>query len=71
MINDPLIPIEVVFISTGDGETVFGDIVCFHIADEIMVNGRVRSARLLLVGKLNASNFATVYTVERLILLPE
>ena len=50
----------------GEGNVVFGDILCFHVADDVMVDGRILSSRLQPVGKLDASNYATIDQVERL-----
>jgi flavin reductase (DIM6/NTAB) family NADH-FMN oxidoreductase RutF len=53
-------------IEMGAGRVVFGDVVCFHVAEEIWVDGRVTAERLQPVGKLDASNYATVQSVEHL-----
>jgi len=53
-------------IPMGAGYVVFGDVQCFHIADEVMTNGRVTAELLRPVGKLDASNYTTVNAVERL-----
>ncbi len=53
-------------IPMGAGQVVFGDIICFHVSENIMIDGRVDSTRLQPVGKLDASHYATINTVERL-----
>jgi flavin reductase (DIM6/NTAB) family NADH-FMN oxidoreductase RutF len=58
-------------IEMGSGRVVFGDVLCFHVAEEIWVNGRVSTERLQPVGKLDGSNYATVNEVEHLALPSE
>ncbi|KAA0996146.1 flavin reductase family protein [Paraburkholderia panacisoli] len=53
-------------IQMGDGYMVFGDVVCFHIDDDVWVNGRVDISRLQPVGKLDGLNYSTITEVERL-----
>jgi len=53
-------------IPMGAGYVVFGDVLCFYIAGEVMINGRVTAELLRPVGKLDGSNYATVDAVERL-----
>lgn len=53
-------------IRMGDGYMVFGDVVCFHIDDEVWVNGRVDIPRLQPVGKLDGLNYSTITEIERL-----
>jgi flavin reductase (DIM6/NTAB) family NADH-FMN oxidoreductase RutF len=53
-------------IPMGDGFMVFGDVICFHVADDVMVEGRVDASRLQPVGKLDGQNYSTVMSVERL-----
>ena len=55
----------------GEGNIVFGDILCFHVSSNILVNGRVDSSLLEPVGKLAGSNYSTVHETERLDLPPE
>jgi hypothetical protein len=49
----------------GVGSVVFGDVLCFHIADEVITDGRVTAELLRPTGKLHGSNYATVNAVER------
>ena len=58
-------------IPMGEGFMVFGDVLCFHVAENVMVNGRVDYSRLQPVGKLDGKNYSTVGPVERLDLDPE
>jgi flavin reductase (DIM6/NTAB) family NADH-FMN oxidoreductase RutF len=53
-------------IQIGDGYMVFGDVICFHIEDDVWINGRVDISRLQPVGKLDGLNYSTVTEVERL-----
>lgn len=55
----------------GSAYVVFGDVLCFHVAEEIMVDGRITANRLQPVGKLDASNYATVMDTERIDLPPD
>jgi flavin reductase (DIM6/NTAB) family NADH-FMN oxidoreductase RutF len=54
----------------GDCFVVFGDVQCFHVADELMVDGRVIAERLQAVGKLDGALYSTVTSTERLDLPP-
>ena len=53
-------------IQMGDGHMVFGDVICFHIDDDVWVNGRVDISRLQPVGKLDGQNYAPVNEIERI-----
>ncbi len=50
----------------GSAYVVFGDVLCFHVADDVMVDGRITANRLQPVGKLDASNYVTVTETERI-----
>ena len=50
----------------GDGYMVFGDVICFHIDDDIWTNGRVDMSRLQPVGKLDGLNYAIINEIERI-----
>ena len=50
----------------GSSHVVFGDVLCFHVDDNIMVDGRITAERLQPVGKLDGSLYATVFETERL-----
>jgi len=52
-------------IPMGAGMVVFGDIICFHVSENIIIDGRVDSTRLQPVGKLDASHYATINKIER------
>jgi len=55
----------------GEGFVIFGDVQCFHVAEDVMVDGRVMAERLQPLGKLDGANYSTVTTLERLELPPE
>jgi flavin reductase (DIM6/NTAB) family NADH-FMN oxidoreductase RutF len=58
-------------LAMGDCFVVFGDVLCFHVADDIMVDGRVAAERLQPVGKLDGALYSTVTATERLDLPPD
>jgi len=52
----------------GSAHVVFGDVLCVHVADDIMVEGRITAERLQPVGKLDGSHYATIWETEQLAL---
>jgi flavin reductase (DIM6/NTAB) family NADH-FMN oxidoreductase RutF len=50
----------------GEGNMVFGDVLCFHVSPNILIDGRIDSELLQPVGKLAGTNYSTIHRVERL-----
>lgn len=53
-------------LSMGNGTMVFGDVVGFHVADEVWRDGRVDPELLQPVGRLSGANYALPDRVHRL-----
>lgn len=53
-------------IPVGDAHIVVGEVLCFHIAPEIIVAGRVDLTLLQPVGKLSGSLYSTILSAEKI-----